>query len=126
MRISDWSSDVCSSDLTRAGFVDLLHSRTRDWTVSKTSKKSLLRSTVAPLILGTTLFASQAFAQEPESSTGEGQAIIVTGSRIARPTLDYPIPVTTVTATALTRRGQPNVGDVLKDRTGVEAGKSVK
>src|SRR3546814_5818187 len=81
MRISDWSSDVCSSDL----------------------------------ILGTTLFASQAFAQEPESSTGEGQAIIVTGSRIARPTLDSPIPVTTVTATDLTRRGQTNVGDVLND-----------
>src|SRR3546814_12631982 len=93
MRISDWSSDVCSSDLTRAGFVDLLHSRTRDWTVSKTSKKSLLRSTVAPLILGTTLFASQAFAQEAESSAGEGQAIIVTGSRIARPTVEATTPI---------------------------------
>src|SRR3546814_1594039 len=79
----DWCGDLRE---TRAGFVDLLHSRTRDWTVSKTSKKSLLRSTVAPLILGTTLFASQAFAQEPESSTGEVQAIIVTGSRIERPT----------------------------------------
>src|SRR3546814_16417150 len=95
---------------TRAGFVDLLHSRTRDWTVSKTSKKSLLRSTVAPLILGTTLFASQAFAQEPESSTVEGQDIIVTGSRIARPTLDSPIPLTTFTATNLKRRGQNKFG----------------
>src|SRR3546814_14667381 len=70
----DWCGDLRE---TRAGFVDLLHSRTRDWTVSKTSKKSLLRSTVAPLILGTTLFASQAFAQDPESSTGAGQAILV-------------------------------------------------
>src|SRR3546814_5616348 len=100
-----------------AGFEALLHPRTRDVTCSKTSKKSLLRSTISPLSLGTTLFASQAFAQEPESSTGERQAIIVTSSRIARPTLDSPIPVTTVTATDLTRRGQTNVGDLLNDLT---------
>jgi len=39
--------------------------------------------------------------------------IVVTGSRIARPTLDSPIPVTTLTAADLTRTGSIVLGDVL-------------
>jgi outer membrane receptor protein involved in Fe transport len=46
--------------------------------------------------------------------TGE-QVIIVTGSRIARPTLDSPIPVTSLSTTDLTRNGGTVVGDVLND-----------
>jgi len=41
--------------------------------------------------------------------------IVVTGSRIARPTLDSPIPVTTLSVAELTRTGQTNIGDVLND-----------
>ncbi len=41
--------------------------------------------------------------------------IVVTGSRIARPTLDSTIPVTTLTAAELTRTGSISVGDVLND-----------
>lgn len=41
--------------------------------------------------------------------------IVVTGSRIARPTLDSPIPVTTLTQRDLTRTGQVAIGDVLND-----------
>lgn len=59
----------------------------------------------------------------PENATPSGDAnspgaapetIVVTGSRIARPTLDSPVPVTTVSAADLTRSGQVNVGDVLQ------------
>jgi outer membrane receptor protein involved in Fe transport len=41
--------------------------------------------------------------------------VVVTGSRIARPTLDSPTPVTTLTAADLTRTGVVSVGDVLND-----------
>lgn len=44
-----------------------------------------------------------------------GDEVVVTGSRISRPTLDSPIPVTSVTAADLTRTGAVAVGDVLND-----------
>ena len=45
----------------------------------------------------------------------ETETIIVTGSRIPRPTLDSPIPVTSLSAADLTRTGQTNIGDLLND-----------
>ena len=49
------------------------------------------------------------------NTAGPGQeTIVVTGSRIARPTLDSPVPVTTVSQADLTRTGQTNIGDVLQ------------
>jgi outer membrane receptor protein involved in Fe transport len=48
------------------------------------------------------------------SAPAAASEIIVTGSRIARPTLDSAIPVTTVSAADLTRSGQTNIGDVLQ------------
>jgi outer membrane receptor protein involved in Fe transport len=44
-----------------------------------------------------------------------GGDVVVTGSRISRPTLDSPIPVTSVSAADLTRTGAVSVGDVLND-----------
>lgn len=44
-----------------------------------------------------------------------GGEIVVTGSRISRPTLNSPIPVTSVSAADLTRTGAVVVGDVLND-----------
>lgn len=41
--------------------------------------------------------------------------IIITGSRIARPTLSSPVPITTVTAEDLLSNGQLNVGDALNN-----------
>lgn len=43
------------------------------------------------------------------------QVIVITGSRIVRPTLDSAIPVTTVTSTDLNRTGSVAIGDVLND-----------
>jgi len=45
----------------------------------------------------------------------EGGNITVTGSRIARPTLESPVPVTSVTATDLLSQGTINIGDALND-----------
>jgi outer membrane receptor protein involved in Fe transport len=44
-----------------------------------------------------------------------GGDVVVTGSRISRPTLNSPVPVTSVTAADLTRTGAISVGDVLND-----------
>jgi outer membrane receptor protein involved in Fe transport len=46
---------------------------------------------------------------------GTGQTITVSGSRIARPTLESPVPVTSVGAADLLQQGTINVGDALND-----------
>lgn len=51
----------------------------------------------------------------PETAADANDTIIVTGSRISRPTLDSPIPVTSLSAADLSRTGQTNIGDVLND-----------
>lgn len=45
----------------------------------------------------------------------DNPAIIVTGSHIARPTLESPMPITTLSAADLTKTGQTNIGDILND-----------
>ena len=56
-----------------------------------------------------------AVAQTAAPDANVGSDIVVTGSRIARPTLNSPIPVTTVTQADLTRTGAVVIGDVLND-----------
>ncbi|RYE91895.1 MAG: TonB-dependent receptor, partial [Oxalobacteraceae bacterium] len=56
-----------------------------------------------------------AVAQTVAPEANAGSEIVVTGSRIARPTLDSPAPVTTLTIADLTRTGAITVGDVLND-----------
>jgi outer membrane receptor protein involved in Fe transport len=61
--------------------------------------------------------ADQPTAAAPQGATsnnvGDAEVIVVTGSRIARPTLDSPVPVTTLSQTELTRTGRTNIGEVL-------------
>ncbi|GLR46296.1 TonB-dependent receptor [Sphingomonas astaxanthinifaciens DSM 22298] len=52
-------------------------------------------------------------ATTPEA-TKEGE-IVVTGSRIRRPNIESPVPVTSLTAEELTSSGDVNVGDALND-----------
>jgi outer membrane receptor protein involved in Fe transport len=59
---------------------------------------------------------------EPANTTTEGptgaggnDAIVVTGTRIIRPTLSSPVPVTTVTVDELTNTGDVSLGDALND-----------
>ncbi len=56
-----------------------------------------------------------AVAQTEAPEANAGSDIVVTGSRIARPTLNSPIPVTTLTQADLTRTGAVVIGDVLND-----------
>src|SRR5688572_3875963 len=54
-------------------------------------------------------------APSASGTTPEGQTINVTGSRLARPTLESPVPVTTVTAGDLLSQGTMSIGDALND-----------
>jgi len=69
------------------------------------------------LIIATAAAPGHAQVDSPGQAADDAMedVIIVTGSRIARPTLDSPIPVTTITAADLLRGGQTNVGDKLND-----------
>ena len=62
---------------------------------------------VAPLVT----FAQTAAPQAAEEVTSD--QIIVTGTRISRPNLDSPVPITTVSATELLSRGSLSIGDTL-------------
>ena len=54
-------------------------------------------------------------ATNSDGSDSSGSTIVVTGSRIARPTLTSPVPVTSVTAEDILSQGDLNVGDALND-----------
>ncbi|WP_157968761.1 MULTISPECIES: TonB-dependent receptor domain-containing protein [unclassified Sphingomonas] len=62
---------------------------------------------------------SQTTAEPAANPTGtvdqvqSSEEIVVTGSRIARPTLESPVPVTTITAQDLLATGTLNIGDAL-------------
>lgn len=63
----------------------------------KKARLSNFRYTAAPLALGLALISTPSFAQDEAADEDSGEAIIVTGSRIARPNLDSNSPVTVVT-----------------------------
>src|SRR6185503_5958659 len=48
-----------------------------------------------------------------ELATNTDTSIVVTGSRIRRPNLDSPVPITSVSAQELTSRGEVSLGDAL-------------
>ncbi|UYY58773.1 TonB-dependent receptor domain-containing protein [Sphingomonas sp. S2-65] len=56
-----------------------------------------------------------AAAPSAQSEPVQAEEVVVTGSRIARPTLDSPIPVTSVSVADLTRTGGVVIGDALND-----------
>lgn len=56
---------------------------------------------------------TQAAANQPARQTGKLEEIIVTGSRIARPAEDLPIPVTVVNAETMALQGITSVGDAV-------------
>ncbi len=99
------------------------------------SKSALYRATslesaaIAVAMLGVASVATPAYAQDAapqaaecadENANGvcdseEGSQIVVTGSRIARPTLSSPVPLTSVTAAELTDTGDVSLGEALND-----------
>lgn len=85
----------------------------------KTSKFALLRASVAPVILGMAMLSIPAVGQDapataPQAPEVEGQAIIVTGSRIARPDLTAASPVTVVNAKSLEISGTNTVENFIR------------
>jgi outer membrane receptor protein involved in Fe transport len=65
--------------------------------------------------LSATLAISLVQAQEKPADEKSMEEVIVTGSRIARPNLDAPVPVTSVTAEELFQTGGTSIGDLLND-----------
>jgi len=88
--------------------------------LTKTTSSSL-RIGTAPFALALALVASPAFAQETTEGDSaddvaeEGEAIVVTGSRIARPEIESSVPVAVLSAETLASKGQTNVYDALRD-----------
>jgi outer membrane receptor protein involved in Fe transport len=89
-------------------------------------KNSLLASStlcsaasLSLLFLATPAMAQTAAAPAPAPTTADTAAdapdVVVTGSRIRRPNLDSPIPVTTVTGDQFFETGKTSIGDVLND-----------
>src|SRR3990167_9843307 len=87
-----------------------------------------LRISAGSLAVGLALATSPAFAQDQSGDAGEtvledeadtatqsSGPIVVTGSRIARPTLASPVPLTSVTAEELTSQGDVSLGDSLNE-----------
>jgi outer membrane receptor protein involved in Fe transport len=84
-----------------------------------------IRFLTATALASSALFAVSAFAQEapaPAPSEEEKkaedapeQAIVVTGSRIARPTLESAVPITSVGPDELLTSGDQSLGDALND-----------
>lgn len=81
-------------------------------------KTSILKAGTAPIALGLMLAAVPAFAQDQtdaEEATEDTGAILVTGSRIARPDLEAPSPVSVVSAEQIQLTGTQTLETLLND-----------
>jgi iron complex outermembrane receptor protein len=89
--------------------------------VKNISKIALLRSGVAPLIMGAALVSVPTFAQEAQSAA-EGDlsdAIVVTGSLIKNPNLERSTPVTATTADQIELKQNNTAEEILREIPGV-------
>ena len=73
------------------------------------SKAKLLAST----LLGGVIAFGWAASAAAQTEDGTVQELVVTGSRIPRPNLDQPTPVSTVTTALIQNAGTSNLGDVI-------------
>lgn len=77
--------------------------------------KSVFRASVASLVVGLSFQATAVFAQASEEAVEDGEAIVVTGSRIARPDLEVASPVSVIGADDLARDQVTTVEEALRD-----------
>ena len=70
---------------------------------------------MTPTAAGTVTGAGQTAAPTDVAAADDNDEIVVTGSRIRRPNLDSPVPVTTLQGEAFFQTGSTSVGDVLND-----------
>jgi iron complex outermembrane receptor protein len=88
----------------------------------KINQYTKLMAGVAPVVLGVAMLTTPAFAQD--SGASEGEAIVVTGSRIARPDLDSVVPVAVLDNASIARNAAVNIQDVLQEMPQVGVGTS--
>lgn len=83
--------------------------------MTKIQRNARWRIGAAQAALVIALSATTAFAQDqaPDAAPEDEEAIIVTGSRIARPELDVANPVVAITAEQIEQTGRTNIADVL-------------
>lgn len=77
---------------------------------------TLIRLVTGASTLSLSMLATTALAQSqtpPESASTDDQSIIVTGTRIARPEIEFPNPVTSVSAQMIERSGKIDVTSLL-------------
>lgn len=74
---------------------------------------ALASSTLIPL--AQPAWAQDAAPQAAEEEAASEDAIVVTGSRIARPNLESTVPITTVSGAEIFQGGNTSVGDLLND-----------
>ncbi len=94
----------------------------RGWIVKK-ARISNFKYAAAPLALGLALISTPSFAQDATAAAADeetaaedtGAGIIVTGSRIARPNLEAPSPVTVVNAEQIELTGTTTVETLLNE-----------
>lgn len=75
--------------------------------------RARLSAGAAPLVLGLAMIASPAWAQAAADAADDAGEIVVTGSRIATPTLDSASPLQIVDAQDIDNTGAPNLQNVL-------------
>jgi outer membrane receptor protein involved in Fe transport len=87
----------------------------------KINNNAAFKAGAAPFALALALISAPAFAQDatPQADTAteanDPTAIVVTGSRIARPDLESSVPVSVVGQTQIQQTGAANIQDVLAD-----------
>lgn len=83
-----------------------------------------LKIGAAPLVLSVAMVSAPAIAQDDAAEAGYSDAIVVTGSRIARPDLESVVPVAVVDSQSLERDAAVNIQDVLNELPQVGIGNS--
>ena len=88
----------------------------RDTNVKSTQTLTALKASVAGFAVGFSLISAPAFAQDTAAEEAEDTAaIVVTGSRIARPDLEAASPVNVVTSEELKLASKPGVEEFLRN-----------
>ena len=93
----------------------------QSWSIQPS--EAIVRATLTrkPILLGTTLLAGAvmaggAWAQaapKPAADQNTLQELVVTGSRIPRPNLEQPTPVSVISPTMIQQAGPQNLGDII-------------
>lgn len=84
--------------------------------------RARLNAGVAPVVLGLAMISSPVFAQAADAAADEGESIIVTGSRIARPDLTSNSPISVVSGDLLAEKGTVNIEQTLNQLPQVTPG----